>query len=195
MEFRSEQRGKRVIIDILQDGRWLSRNPVSLRAIGGGRRGYRFATLLAMTVSAGEKTYEIKAQGADLVVIVTERKTFHKEFAIRSFEDTRASEALVAAPEPVKGPEEGKGPVEGKGPSEQAPPESEPGAENATLPESSAEDTAIFGGGGEGPAVAAADAAMAQVAGLTVTDDSASVRLALSSISCGSSSAWRGWCS
>ena len=89
LELRSKRAGKKVIVDIIKAERFRSRNPVKLRAIGGGRRGYRFATLLAMKVPKGKDTYEIRVKGAEMVVIITVRKRFHRQFGIRPFEDTQ----------------------------------------------------------------------------------------------------------
>ncbi len=90
-EFRAKQRGKRVIIDIVENDRYRSRNAVKLRSIGGGRQGYRFATLLSMTVAEGKHRYTIYELGAEeLVVIATTLRKPDKDFSVRPFEDTQA---------------------------------------------------------------------------------------------------------
>lgn len=85
LELRSRAKGTRVIVDIVENN-LRSRNAVKLRAIGGGTAGYRFVTLLSMAVPEGEHTYEIRAQGAEMVAIILARPRLIADFAILPFE-------------------------------------------------------------------------------------------------------------
>jgi hypothetical protein len=104
IELRSKDRGKRVIVDIVEGGRYRSRNALKLRPVPGGRHGYRFAALLALQVPAGKHTYELRAQGVELLALFSARKRFYREFAARPFEDQQAptpeERAIATAPDP-----------------------------------------------------------------------------------------------
>ncbi len=103
LELRSEQRGKRVIVDIVRNGRGRSRNPVKLRPMGGGKLNYRFGGLLSLRVAEGEQTFELSARGAELVVVPRIKQRFFKAFGVRRFEPLQVAQPddlLLAKDEP-----------------------------------------------------------------------------------------------
>ncbi len=96
VELRAQNRGKRVIVDLVRDKELRSRNATKLRPVG-GKRGYRFVTLLAMDVPEGKHSFSLTAQGAELVAVLRPTPKLLKGFAIRPFVKLDAPEPEAAA--------------------------------------------------------------------------------------------------
>jgi hypothetical protein len=115
-ELRSKDHGKRVILDIYDGPRYRSRNALKLRLVGGGRGAYRYAALLSVNVEKGTHVFELRAQGAELVALITAQHKFYREFAVRSFDDLELrppEERLVAAAQENASDGSGGAPVGG----------------------------------------------------------------------------------
>jgi hypothetical protein len=82
LELRSRAASAPVTIMITRDHRYVSKNVIRLRRIGGGgRERYDFVTLLSFRVPEGEHTYHLQASLPDIAVMPGVTKRFIKDFA------------------------------------------------------------------------------------------------------------------
>ncbi len=105
LELRAQSRGKRVIIDIIRDDKFRSRNATKLRRVGGGRRGFRFVTLLALKIPKGKHQYAVRVQGVEPALIARITRAFLRPFAARAEEDLAGPTPEEAALALAKNPE------------------------------------------------------------------------------------------